>query len=930
MNTIFIKVVRSLKISCLLLCGFPLGSSLVSVQATTIYDSGGFETFLPLQNLDGQDPTPPIGNGPWAQDNGTSAAMVTAANPIEGNQSVKITRAAGATGNTRWGVLKSVVPAGLNNVVSVSFDMRVVRQANEFGPLFGIEAYDASAGARKLLGSLLLDASTGQILCHSTNSGAFTGTGTYLDIIVHHHYRLAINFTAKTCSLFADGDLVHTESFVDTNATQFTDAALATLALDATNNNAGIAYFDNYRIEHTTSQLPYLVWQGDGTTNNWDAGVSTNWFDGISDVVFTNGAEVVFDDSGSATPAVQLQGSLLPRLVRVSADQNYEFGGTGSIKGAAGLVKEGTGTLNIFNTNGYTGETEVLKGGLSIRNTTGSATGTNKVSVFPMCTVSGNGTIGGSLWVASGGVVQPGVSGPGTLTIGDQLVLDDAALKFDLGTNSDQLVAGGDLTLGGTLTITNTGGFGPGTYTLITYGGELAAGTLLVSDAPAGYDYTVSTNTPGQINLIVAPPPPPPAAPGALAVTTISTSQLDLAWSDNSTNESSFLIERSQDNTNFIQIATTGAGVTSYSDTGLSAGTTFYYRTRARNAGGDSPYSNVTSATTIPSEAVAWYEFEMTPLDSSGNNNHAVPVGTLLYGPGKRGLDAAQFDGTAFAEITRVVTTNFTVAMWLKTTNTGLASGQWYNGMGLVDGEMVGSAADWGCSVLNSKFALGIGNPDTTISTKVSINDGNWHHVAATRDSDTGMVKLYVDGVLNAFAAAPQGPRTAPNELRIGATHSTTPVFFFGSMDDLKLYDRALNPSEIAALVRLTYAQWQLDNFGCTNCPQAASKADPDGDGVGNAAEFDAGTSPTNSLSSFRIVSFAVQTNDAAVTWRAVGGRTNVVQAVTGDSQGGISPAFIDVSGPIIIGGSGDTTTNFVDVGAVDGVSRYYRIRSAK
>jgi autotransporter-associated beta strand protein len=917
MNTKFSQTILSLAL---------LFSWLSSAQAATVYTSGGFETFVPTQPLDTQD----VLNGPWAQDNGTSTAVVTTANPIEGNQSVKVTRATGATGDTRWGVIESVTPAGLNNVVNIYFDMRAVREANEFGPLFGIEAYDASAGAPKLIGSLLLDAGTGQVLCHAANTGAFVGTGTYLDVIRHHHYRLTINFADKTCALFADGAPVHTEGFVNSTATNFTDAPLATLALDATNNNKGAVYFDNYRIEHTTSQLPYLVWRGDGLTNQWVVGAGTNWFDGISAFAFTNGAEVVFDDSGSPAPAVNLQGTLLPGAVTVSAEQNYEFAGSGSINGSTGLVKDGAGTLTLSSANGYTNETKVLEGGLSVRNATGSATGTSKVLVFPQCIVSGDGTIGGSLWVASGGVVKPGVAGPGTLTISYQLVLDDATLKFDLGTSSDQLVAGGDLTLGGTLEIANSGGFGPGTYTLITYGGTLTAGTLLVTDAPAGYYYSISTNTPGQIKLIVTPPPQPPTAPSGLAATTMGTSQIGLAWADNSTNEAGFLIERSQNDVDFLQIATTGADATGYSDTGLSAGTTYYYRVRASNAGGESPYSSTASATTTPSEAVAWYEFEMTPLDSSGNNNHAVPAGTLLYGAGKRGLNAAQFNGTAFAEITRVIATNFTVALWLKTTNTGPASGPWYNGLGLVDGEMVGSAADWGCSVLNAKFALGIGAPDTTISTTVNIADGNWHHVAATRDSFSGVVKLYVDGVLNVTDSAPTGPRTAPNELRIGATHTAVPVIFTGSMDDLKLYDRVLNVSEIGELVRLTFPQWQLDNFGCTDCPQADATYDADGDGVNNGGEYAAGTSPTNSLSAFRITSTLVQGSDAGLTWTTVGGRTNVVQAVVGDSHGGISPAFIDVSGPIVISGSGDTTTNFVDAGGADGVSRYYRIRQLK
>ena len=921
MNTKFLKTVRSLTTSGLILCSLALGGSLLPAQATVIYNSSGFETFVPSQNLDSQDPAPPVGNGPWAKDNGTSTAEITTVNPIEGNQSVKITRAAGVTGNTRWGVVKSVAPAGLNNVVNVYFDMRVVRQVNEFGPIFGIEAYDASAGAPKLIGSLLLDASTGQVLCHAANTGAFTGTGTYLDVIVHHHFHMTINFTAKTCSLFADGDLIHTEGFVNPNATQFTDAPLTTLAL-ATNNDAGIAYFDNYRIEQTTSQLPYLLWKGDGTTNNWIASVNTNWFDGISNVAFANGADVVLDDSGAAAPAIHLQGNLLPGSVEVSANQNYEFGGSGSINGAASLVKEGTGTLTIDNNNGYTGETKILKGGLAIRNTTGSATGTNRVTVFPMCTVSGNGTIGGSLWVASGGVVKPGVAGPGTLTISNQLVLDDAALKFDLGTSSDRLVAGGDLTLGGTLAITNSGGFGPGTYTLITYGGALTAGSLLVNDAPAGYYYAISTNTPGQINLLVTLPPLPPASPSGLVATPISSSQINLAWLDNSTNESSFRIERSLNNVNFSQIATMGANATTYSDTGLDAGTTYYYRVQASNAGGDSSYSIVASATTIPSEAIAWYEFEGNIQDSSGNNHLAIPIGVFTYGAGKRGLSSATFDGSTFAIITKVVETNFTIMAWIKTTGTGV--------LPVVDAEFPSTTADWGTLISGGKFGMFCGAPDTFLYSTINVNDGNWHHVAATRQSDTGQVRLYVDGTLNNFATLPVGPRTAPVDFRIGANHAATLAFFTGSMDDVKIYDRALNASEIAALTKQTFTQWQLDNFGCTNCPQSAANADPDGDGASNAAEFDAGTSPTNSLSIFKITSFGVQTNNASITWKTVGGRTNVVQSVAGDANGGITPAFVDVSGPIVVGGSGDTTTNYVDIGAADGVSRFYRIRQVK
>ena len=90
-----------------------------------------------------------------------------------------------------------------------------------------------------------------------------------------------------------------------------------------------------------------------------------------------------------------------------------------------------------------------------------------------------------------------------------------------------------------------------------------------------------------------------PAAPSALAATAISTSQINLSWTDNASNETGFKIERKTGSGGtYAQIATTGADVTSYNDTGLSATTTYYYRVRATNSIGDSAYSNEANATT--------------------------------------------------------------------------------------------------------------------------------------------------------------------------------------------------------------------------------------------------------------------------------------------------------------------------------------------
>jgi hypothetical protein len=92
-----------------------------------------------------------------------------------------------------------------------------------------------------------------------------------------------------------------------------------------------------------------------------------------------------------------------------------------------------------------------------------------------------------------------------------------------------------------------------------------------------------------------------PAAPSNLLAIAISKSQINLSWTDNSTNETGFRIERCKGSTctNFTQIATVGSNTTTYASTGLSANTVYRYRIYAYNTSGNSPYSNIVKATTF-------------------------------------------------------------------------------------------------------------------------------------------------------------------------------------------------------------------------------------------------------------------------------------------------------------------------------------------
>jgi hypothetical protein len=89
-----------------------------------------------------------------------------------------------------------------------------------------------------------------------------------------------------------------------------------------------------------------------------------------------------------------------------------------------------------------------------------------------------------------------------------------------------------------------------------------------------------------------------PTAPSGLTASATSSSEVTVRWSDNSSNETGFRVERSSNGVDFVEIATTGAGVTSYANSGLAARTTYYYRVRAYNSAGNSGYTNTGSLTT--------------------------------------------------------------------------------------------------------------------------------------------------------------------------------------------------------------------------------------------------------------------------------------------------------------------------------------------
>jgi hypothetical protein len=290
---------------------------------------------------------------------------------------------------------------------------------------------------------------------------------------------------------------------------------------------------------------------------------------------------------------------------------------------------------------------------------------------------------------------------------------------------------------------------------------------------------------------------PPPAAPTGLAAVA-ATGTVTLNWSA-ATGAANYSVKRSTTSgSGYVTVATTGSP--GFTDSGLVNGTTYYYVVAASNLNGFGSDSAEISAT--PAEKSARYDFEGNVLDSSGNGLDGTAT-ALTYVAGKVGAQAAQFNGTSSSvTIPPSVSDDFTVTMWVKTTDTaGNAGGQWWSGKGLVDGWSGSIGPDWGTAIVSGKFALGVGsvNGDTTVASSANINDGAWHHLAATRNNTTGAMQVYVDGVLRGSGTGPTGSRTLPTVLCIGALQPGS-NYLNGTLDDVRLFNRILTAGDIAAL----------------------------------------------------------------------------------------------------------------------------------
>lgn len=245
--------------------------------------------------------------------------------------------------------------------------------------------------------------------------------------------------------------------------------------------------YRNFDIFEKTGSGTWALTADNTATTNWDIQQGT--------LQLGNGGT-----SGSITGDVANAGTL-------AFDRSDALTYGGIISGTGTVNQIGSGTTILTGANTYTGDTTVNAGKLVVEGSLGNT----ETTVNSGGTLGGSGSIGGAVIVADGGVLAPG-SSPGTLTVGSLSLSSGSILDYELGQAgivgggvNDLIEVTGALTLDGSLNITDVGGFGPGVYRLINYGGALTDHGLELGNLPAGVtaaDLTVQTSVVKQINLI--------------------------------------------------------------------------------------------------------------------------------------------------------------------------------------------------------------------------------------------------------------------------------------------------------------------------------------------------------------------------------------------------------------------------------------------
>jgi hypothetical protein len=247
----------------------------------------------------------------------------------------------------------------------------------------------------------------------------------------------------------------------------------------------------------------------------------------------------------------------------------------------------------------------------------------------------------------------------------------------------------------------------------------------------------------------------------------------------------------------------------------------------------------------LTSGLVAHYPFDGNASDMSGNGNHGTVNGASL-GTDRHGIsgNAYSFDGVDDSIQTPVPSNqpNVSFGGWFLT-------GSPNKMMSIIDSDVSGN---YGRSIIANYDGSGSDTLDKSLSLQFHnsavsslgvLNASTWYHAFATFDESQN-AKLFLNGQIVATATEQTSPDGT--NFRLG-THSS-PFYFEGTIDNVRIYNRALSAADVAGLYELERPK-DSDFDGLFDTYETYLGTDPnvadtDGDGLNDGQEVTAGTNP--------------------------------------------------------------------------------------
>lgn len=292
-------------------------------------------------------------------------------------------------------------------------------------------------------------------------------------------------------------------------------------------------------------------------------------------------------------------------------------------------------------------------------------------------------------------------------------------------------------------------------------------------------------------------------------------------------------------------------------------------------------YCDPTSLNEYRFDEFAWDGTPGEVMDEQGGRNgsaqgQATTAGTdpaLSGSPGtcRYGTFDGGDDYVEVGDLSDPLNATATLTFWIRTTQTGTPRA--WDSPGVTGVEEANFRDDifWGWIDQDGRIGIAVGDSydNTDQQSTTFIADDTWHHVALTRDHNSGQVEVYVDGDLENTGTT--GTGVIGNSFSsIGRIEDTggSPEYFDGELDEVRIYDRVLSASE----VRAVYAA----RHPCGAVVDHYSISDP-GSGVTCEAlpvTIEAHDSSDSAINPPAGTSITVTANGTQTEWESSGGTT--------------------------------------------------------